>query len=69
MIRLTEQQVLSVHKMMIEATGGSEGVRDIGGLQSALNAPFQSFEGKEMYPSLFQSGGDVPLNYFKSLVR
>lgn len=52
MIRLTEQQVLSVHKMMTEATGGLDGVRDIGGLRSALNAPFHAFEGKEIYPSL-----------------
>lgn len=52
MIRLTEQQVLSVHKMMIEATGGSDGVRDMSLLQSALNAPFQAFGGKEVYPSL-----------------
>lgn len=43
MIRLTEQQVLSIHTMMIKATGGSDGIRDIGLLQSALNAPFQSF--------------------------
>lgn len=52
MIRLTEQQALSLHEMMIKATGGSGGVRDIGLLQSALNAPFQAFEGKEVYPSL-----------------
>lgn len=52
MIRLTEQQVLSVHEMMIKATGGSDGVRDMGLLQSALNAPFQAFGGKEVYPSL-----------------
>lgn len=52
MIRLTEQQVLSVHEMMIKATGGSDGVRDMGLLQFALNAPFQAFGGKEVYPSL-----------------
>lgn len=52
MIRLTEQQVLSVHEMMIKATGGSSGVRDMNLLQSALNAPFQSFEDKDVYPSL-----------------
>ena len=52
MIRLTEQQVLSVHTMMIKSTGGSDGVRDMGLLQSALNAPFQSFGGKDIYPSL-----------------
>ncbi len=52
MIRLTEQQVLSVHEMMIKETGGSDGVRDTGLLQSALNAPFQAFDGKDVYPSL-----------------
>lgn len=52
MIRLTEQQVLSIHEMMIKATGGSGGVRDISLLQSAMNAPFQAFGGKEVYPSL-----------------
>ncbi len=52
MIRLTEQQASSVHEMMIKATGGSGGVRDIDLLQSALNAPFQAFEGKKVYPSL-----------------
>ena len=52
MIRLTERQVFSVHAMMIKATGGSDGMRDMGLLQSALNAPFQAFEGKEVYPSL-----------------
>lgn len=52
MIRLTEHQVLSIHEMMIKATGGSGGVRDMNLLQSALNAPFQAFEGKEVYPSL-----------------
>lgn len=53
MIRLSAEQVLAVHKMMIEKTGGSEGVRDIGLLESALNSPFQTFDGKDVYPSLF----------------
>lgn len=59
MIRLTEQQALSVHKMMIEATGGSDGVRDIGLLQSALNAPFQSFSGKEVYSSILSKAAAI----------
>ena len=45
MIRLTEQQVLAVHSRMIEMTGGSDGVRDRSLLDSALNAPFQTFDG------------------------
>ncbi len=52
MIRLTEQQVLAVHSRMIEMTGGSDGVSDRSLLDSALNAPFQTFDGKEIYPAL-----------------
>ncbi len=52
MIRVTEKQALLVHSMMIESTGGTDGVRDSGSLDSALNAPFQTFDGKEIYPSL-----------------
>lgn len=49
MIRLTERQALSVHEMMIKATGGSGGVRDAGLLNSSLNAPFQSFGNKDIF--------------------
>lgn len=59
MIRLTEQQVLSVHEMMLQTTGGSGGVRDIGLLQYALNAPFQAFGGEEVYPSLLSKAAAI----------
>lgn len=52
MIRLTEQQILAVHSRMIEMTGGVDGVRDNSLLDSALNAPFQTFDGKGLYPAL-----------------
>lgn len=53
MKKLSVEQVLAVHKMMIEKTGGSDGIRDAGLLESALNSPFQTFDGKDVYPSLF----------------
>ena len=52
MIRLTEEQILAVHSRRIEMTGGVDGVRDNSLLDSALNAPFQTFDGKELYPAL-----------------
>lgn len=55
MIRLTEQQVLSVHSMMIDITGGTDGVRNKGLLDSAINALIQIFAGKGKYtPRFFQ---------------
>ena len=52
MIILSKEQVLKLHANLIKATGGSNGIRDEGMLDLALNNPFQSFGGKELYPSI-----------------
>ena len=52
MMTLTKEQVLMLHGQLIEATGGSKGIRDEGLLESALFNPFQSFGGEELYPSI-----------------
>jgi death-on-curing protein len=51
MIRLTKNQILMLHSQLIIETGGSDGVRDEKLLESALETPFQSFGGEELYPS------------------
>lgn len=52
MIKLSREQVLKLHIQLIEATGGSKGIRDDKMLDSALNNSFQSFNGEELYPSI-----------------
>lgn len=52
MITLTKEQVLMLHERLIDATGGSKGIRNEGMLESALSNPFQSFGGEELYPSI-----------------
>ena len=52
MIKLTKEQILLLHFQLIEVTGGSEAIRDIGLLESALESPFQSYSGVELYPSI-----------------
>ena len=52
MIRLCKSQILLIHDQLISETGGSSGLRDEGMLDSALNAPFQTFGGEDVYPSL-----------------
>ena len=54
MIQLTKPQVLNIHSVLIAATGGSDGVRDHGMLESALSAPFLTFGGENIYPPLLQ---------------
>lgn len=52
MIRLSKPQIFLLHEQLIAETGGSSGLRDEGMLDSALNAPFQTFGGEDVYPSL-----------------
>ena len=54
MIRLTEEQVMILHSELVKVTGGTDGIRDEGLFDSAVNAPFQSFGGYDVYPSIEQ---------------
>ena len=47
---ITLNEVLAIHDILIERFGGARGVRDQAGLESAINRPFQTFEGNELYP-------------------
>lgn len=50
---LTPEQVLFIHYRLIEETGGSHGLRDIGLLQSAIARPMAAFGGDDLYPDIF----------------
>jgi death-on-curing protein len=51
MITLNLEQVKRLHKKMVAATGGLDGIRDESMLDSALSVAFQTFDGIELYPS------------------
>ena len=66
MIRLSKPQILLLHEQLIAETGGSSGLRDEGMLDSALNAPFQSFGGEDVYPSLQQKAARLCFGLVKN---
>ncbi len=49
---LTLEQVKIIHSEIVKATGGSDGLRDSGILESALAQPQMTFGGQELYPTL-----------------
>lgn len=59
MIRFSKEQVLLLHQLIAEETGGSIGVRDEGLLESALEAAFSTFGGQELYPSKEEKGARI----------
>ena len=51
MITLNKEQVMRLHKKLLDATGGMDGIRDSNLLDSALSVAFQTFDNVELYPS------------------
>ena len=66
MIRLSKSQILLLHNQLISETGGSSCLRDESLLDSALNAPFQTFDGKDVYPSLQQKAARLCFSLVKN---
>lgn len=51
---LDKELIISIHSQLISATGGSDGIKDDNMLESAINAPFQTFAGEEFFPTIYQ---------------
>lgn len=51
MIKFSKEKVLLLHELIAKETGGDEGVRDFGLLESALESAYQTFDGIELFPS------------------
>lgn len=52
MILLTTDEIIELHKKLIDRTGGSHGMRDVALLESAVYSVVSSFDGSEAYPTI-----------------
>lgn len=52
MIRFSMQQLMQLHSLLIQETGGIQGIRDMDLLDSAICSSFQTIYGKEVYFSI-----------------
>lgn len=66
MIQLTKQQVILLHKEIIAESGGSPEIRNEGLLDSALNDPFQTFSGTELYPTILEKAARLGYSLIKN---
>ena len=51
MIWITTEDVIQIHSRVIRGSGGLDGLRDCDGLEAAVSAPMQTFDGQELYPT------------------
>lgn len=49
---ITPSEAILIQDIIIEKFGGIRGIRDRGLLESALSRPFQTFDNKDLYPSI-----------------
>ena len=66
MIILSVKQIILLHDELIRQTGGAPGLRDEGLLESALSAPFQSFQGEDIYPSAYVKAARLAFGLVKN---
>lgn len=56
MIKFSREKVLLLHQLITQETGGSNGIRDINLLDSALESVYATFDGIELYKSKEEKG-------------
>jgi len=49
---LSLAELLELHRRVIELSGGSLGIRDLGALKAAVAQPRMTFDSEDLYPSL-----------------
>jgi len=50
---LTLGEVVELHRLILAATGGAPGIRDLGALESAIAQPKATFGDTDLYPETF----------------
>lgn len=66
MIVLTKEQIIKLHDQLIRETGGSQGLRDDSLLDAAIHAPFQSYDGIDVFPSIQQKAARLGFGLVKN---
>ena len=51
---LTLGEVVELHRLVLAATGGAPGIRDLGALESAVAQPRATFAGNDLHRSLIE---------------
>lgn len=64
-MKISVNEITLIHDQIVQATGGSLGIREPGLLKSISVKPFGSFGGQELYPDVFSKTAII----FDSLVN
>jgi len=63
---LALEEVLELHRLLIEQSGGMAGLRDVNGLESAVAQPLMTFGGEDLYPTLVEKASALGFSLIKN---
>ena len=63
---LTLNEALELYRRIMEQSGGSVGVNDLGALESALAQPRMTFGGEELYPTIAEKASALGFSIIKN---
>ncbi len=63
---LTLGEVLELYHRIIRQSGGSQGIRDLGALESALAQPRMTFGNQELYPTVVEKASALGFSLIKN---
>jgi len=56
---ISKNTVLQIHHSLIEVYGGAKGIRNLSLLESAINRPFATFDGVDLYPTALHKAAAI----------
>ena len=65
-VRPSVETVIIIHKELINKIGGGHGIRDENLLDMSVNSPFQTFDGKDLYPTLTEKAAHLVFSLIKN---
>ncbi len=59
MTAITLEQLLEIHALVMQETGGAAGLRDLGRLESVIAVQSQNVFGEELYPTTIEKSAAI----------
>jgi len=65
-IRLSVEDITTLHSKLVSRTGGLDGIRDMGLLDLSVNSPYHTFDGQHLYPTLQAMAAHLAFSLIKN---
>jgi death-on-curing protein len=63
---LTLNELLGLHRLLVEQSGGSAGIHSVGALESALAQPRLTFSGEDLYPTIVEKAAALGFSLIRN---